>query len=91
MDRLGAALAVWAAGAWAVGAGASTWRGPGDARRAEHLVGLDQDAERPVLAAGIGMISLGLLLVGLADLLKVACAVTPSTLCGSISKLKSDT
>ena len=45
-------------------------RGPGDARRAEHLVGLDQDAERPILAAGIGMIALGLLLVGVADLLE---------------------
>ena len=74
------------------GAGRLDVRGPGDAGRAEHLVRLTEDPERPVLAAGVGMIALGLLLVGVADLAaSVAWAVTPRTLCGSISKLNSDT
>ena len=45
-------------------------RGAGHARRAEHLVGLHEDAKRPILAPGIGMVHLGLQLVGVANLLE---------------------
>src|SRR5579883_1442220 len=44
--------------------------GADDSRRAQQLVGLGEDAEGPILAAGVGMVLLGLLAVGIADLLQ---------------------
>ena len=44
--------------------------GADDAGRGEQLVRLAEDAEDPVLAAGVGMITLGLCAVGVADLLE---------------------
>src|SRR5262249_12539512 len=65
-----------------LGAGPSTGCGPArtgrgldlgradDPRRAQQLVGLGEDAEGPILAAGVRMVFLGLLPVGVANLLQ---------------------
>ncbi len=68
MDRLGAgSRRRRSAGG---GGGGLEVSGADDPGRAEQLVRLADDAEDPVLAAGVGMVALGLLAVGVADLLE---------------------
>ncbi len=71
MDGLGVGLAGVGARGWPDGRPRGLeMGGAGDPGRAEQLVGLTEDAERPILAASVRVKSLRLLPVSVADLLQ---------------------